>query len=54
MNPVISHTSSRFVWISFEVAKFSASISGSGPRYLARLKKPNATCKPNSSKAEKK
>jgi hypothetical protein len=54
MKPVMFQTSSKFVWISFEVAKLRASINGSGPRYLARLRNPNTICRPKSNMAEKK
>jgi hypothetical protein len=40
--------------MALEVAKLRRFRSGSGPRYLARLKKPNATCRPNNSTAARK
>jgi hypothetical protein len=50
----MTQTSSRFVWTALVVAKCMTSSSGSGPRYLARLKKPKAICRPNSSTAARK
>src|SRR5512144_476250 len=51
MNPVITHTRRRFVWISLATSNGIRLISGSGPRYLAAARSPNATWSPNSSRA---
>jgi hypothetical protein len=54
MKPVRIQTSRRFVWMVLAVAKLTTLRSGSGPRYLARLTKPKATCRPNNSTAARK
>ena len=54
MNPVSTHTTSRFVWITLATSKGRTLSSGSGPRYFVAASKPNASCKPNSTIASAK